>query len=150
MDIAEVARQAGMTPSALRYYEEKGLIRSVGRRGLRRQYDPAVLEQLALIALGRAAGLTLEEIGGMLHAGGRVRVDRGLLAARAKACDVQIRRLATIRDGLRHAAACPAADHLACPRFRRLMGLAVRRGRPAAHAAARRGGGKGRRAPGNR
>lgn len=125
MDIAEVARRSGAAPSALRYYEEKGLIRSIDRRGLRRQYAPEVLDQLALIALGRAAGLTLEEIGRMLTVGPRARIDRELLAARADEFDEQIRKLAAIRDGLRHAAACPATDHLECPRFRRLMGLAT-------------------------
>ena len=39
LDIGEVAKQAGLPPSTLRYYEEKGLIRSVGRRGLRRAFD---------------------------------------------------------------------------------------------------------------
>ncbi len=127
MDISEVAREAGVAPSALRFYEEKGLIRSTGRRGLRRQYDAAVLEQLALILLGRAAGLSLEEIGRMLRVGGGVQVDRAVLAARAGEFDEQIRRLSAIRDGLRHASTCPAPDHLACPKFRRLMGLAVSR-----------------------
>jgi len=127
MDIGEVARRSKTAPSALRFYEEKGLIRSAGRRGLRRQYDAEVLEQLALITLGRAAGLSLEEIGRMLDVGGRARVDRQVLAARADECDEQIRKLSTIRDGLRHAAACQAEDHLACPKFRRLMGLAVSR-----------------------
>ncbi len=125
MDISEVARRSGAAPSALRFYEEKGLIRSTGRRGLRRQYDDGVLEQLALITLGRAAGLSLEEIGGMLPVGGRAQVDRGVLAARADAFEEQIRKLTTIRDGLRHASVCPAEDHLACPKFRRLMGLAA-------------------------
>ncbi|MCL4865392.1 MAG: helix-turn-helix domain-containing protein [Gemmatimonadales bacterium] len=139
MDISEVARQSGVAPSALRFYEERGLIQSTGRRGLRRQYDDGVVEQLALITLGRAAGLSLSEIGGMLTAGGRPRVDRGVLAARAKACDEQIRKLTTIRDGLRHAAACPAEDHLACPKFRRLMGLAAFRAAGKSSQRARRG-----------
>lgn len=127
MDIGEVARRSGVAPSALRFYEEKGLIRSAGRRGLRRQYDASVLEQLASITLGRAAGLALEEIGRMLHGEGRARVDRAVLAARADLLDEQIRKLRSIRNGLRHAAVCPAADHLECPTFRRLMGLAVAR-----------------------
>lgn len=127
MDIAEVARRSGVAPSALRFYEAKGLIRSTGRHGLRRQYTEQVLDRLALVTLGRAAGLTLEEIGAMLPLEGRVRVDRDLLAARADEFDEQIRRLTTVRDGLRHAAACKAADHLECPKFRRLMGLAVSR-----------------------
>ena len=125
MDIGEVARQSGSAPSALRFYEEKGLIRSSGRHGLRRQYEPEVLDQVALITLGRSAGLTLDEIGQMLTVGGRAKVDRQLLTDRADAIDEQIRKLTTIREGLRHAAACQAPDHLACPKFRRLMGLAV-------------------------
>ena len=60
LDIAEAARRSGVPASTLRFYEEKGLIASVGRRGLRRLFDPCVLEQLALITLGRAAGFSLE------------------------------------------------------------------------------------------
>ena len=62
MDIGVVARRSGVPPSTLRFYEEKGLIASIGRHGLRRRFDPGVLERLALIALGRAAGFSLEEI----------------------------------------------------------------------------------------
>ena len=69
LDIGEVAKRAGIPASTLRFYEEKGLVASVGRRGLRRQYDPEVLERLALIALGRSAGFSLEEIARMT--GGR-------------------------------------------------------------------------------
>ena len=129
MDIGDVAQRSGTAPSALRFYERRGLIRSTGRKGLRRQYAPEVLERLALIALGRSAGLSLEEIGGMLVAEGRPRVDRTVLAKRAEALDVQIRRLTRIREGLRHAAECRAADHLECPTFRRLLGIAVARKR---------------------
>ena len=54
LDIAEVAQQSGIAASALRYYEEKGLIASVGRRGLRRLFDAGCApERLALIALGQ-------------------------------------------------------------------------------------------------
>ena len=41
LDIAEVARRTGVPASTLRYYEEKGLITSTGRRGLRRLFDAA-------------------------------------------------------------------------------------------------------------
>jgi DNA-binding transcriptional MerR regulator len=53
-----------MAPT-LRFHDEKGLIASTGRRGLRRLFDPGVLERLALIALGRAAGFSLDEIARM-------------------------------------------------------------------------------------
>lgn len=62
LDIGEVVRRCGIPASTLRYYEEKGLIVSSGRHGLRRQYDADVLERLALISLGRTAGFSLDEI----------------------------------------------------------------------------------------
>lgn len=124
MDIAEVAKKSGVPASTLRYYEEKGLIVSVGRSGLRRVFRPDVLERLALIALGRVAGLSLDEIGHMFAPDGRPDIDRQLLLAKADEIDRSIRQLSTMRDGLRHAAVCKAASHLECPKFRRLMGLA--------------------------
>ncbi len=93
----------------------------MGRRGLRRLYDAGVLERLALIALGRAAGFSLDEIAGMFTADGRPRIDRGQLAAKADELDALIQRLAAMRDGLRHAAVCRAPSHLECPSFRRLL-----------------------------
>lgn len=57
LDIGEVVERSRFAPSALRYYEKKGLIESTGPVGLRRQFGGEVLEQLALISLGRAPGL---------------------------------------------------------------------------------------------
>jgi DNA-binding transcriptional MerR regulator len=125
MDIGVVAERSGVPASTLRFYEEKGLIRSTGRNGLRRRFDPGVLERLALIALGRAAGFSLEEIGRMFTPDGRPRIDRRMLAAKADELDQTIRKLDAMRDGLRHAAACPAPSHLECPAFRRLMRAAI-------------------------
>ncbi len=121
MDIGEVAKRSRVPASTLRYYEEKGLIRSIGRQGLRRVFAPDVLERLALISLGQTAGLTLEEIASMFAPDGRPRIDRALLAEKAKELDGTIRRMEAMRDGLRHAAACPAKSHLECPSFRRLL-----------------------------
>lgn len=125
MDITEVARKSGVPASTLRFYEEKGLIVSVGRRGLRRVFDPRVLERLALIALGRSAGFALDEIARMFAPDGRPQIDRRLLAAKAKELDKTIRKLSAMRDGLQHAAVCPAPSHLECPTFRRLLGSAA-------------------------
>jgi DNA-binding transcriptional MerR regulator len=125
LDIGEVAQRAGVPPSTLRFYEEKGLIASTGRRGLRRQFDPGVLERLALIALARAAGFSLDEIALMFAPDGQPRIDRQQLAAKAAELDRTIVRLRAMRDGLRHAAACPAPSHLECPRFRGLLRAAA-------------------------
>jgi DNA-binding transcriptional MerR regulator len=127
MDIATVARRAGLPASTLRYYEEMGLIASVGRAGLRRTFDASVLERLAFIALGRSAGFSLGEVRGMFAANGRPRVDRAMLARRADEIDAKIRRLGAVRDGLRHAARCPAPSHLECPTFQRLLRVAAAR-----------------------
>ncbi len=124
LDIAEVSRRTGVPASTLRYYEEKGLIASIGRRGLRRLFDPAVLERLALISLGRAGGFALDEIGEMLKPEGLLRMDRARLDAKADELDRTIQRLTVIRKALRHAAKCPAARPMECPTFRRAVRLA--------------------------
>ncbi|MEV0208716.1 helix-turn-helix domain-containing protein [Streptomyces sp. NPDC050788] len=121
LDIAEVVQRADVPASTLRFYEEKGLISSIGRRGLRRQYDPGVLERLALIALGRTAGFSLDEIARMFAPDGAPALDREMLAAKADELDRTIRELGVLRDSLRHAAACPAPSHAECPTFRRLL-----------------------------
>jgi DNA-binding transcriptional MerR regulator len=121
LDIAEVAQRSGVTASTLRFYEEKGLIASVGRRGLRRVFGAGVLERLALIALARTAGFSLDEIGRMFAPDGRPRIDRRVFAAKADELDTTIRELSVLRDQLRHAAACPAPSHMECPNFRRFL-----------------------------
>lgn len=130
MDIAEVARRSGVPASALRFYEEKGLISSNGRQGLRRLFEPAVLDQLALIALGQAAGFTLDEIRSMFSPDGKPSIDRRMLSAKADELDATIRRLKAMSDGLRHAAVCPARSHAECPSFQRLLRAAAAKALP--------------------
>jgi DNA-binding transcriptional MerR regulator len=125
LDIAVVAQRSGVPASTLRFYEEKGLIASIGRRGLRRLFDPGVLDRLALIVLGRAAGFSLDEIAVMFAPDGRPRIDRQMLAAKAAELDKTIRKLSAMRDGLRHAAACPEPSHMNCPAFRRILRAAA-------------------------
>jgi len=124
LDIGEVAQRARIPASTLRFYEEKGLVSSVGRRGLRRQFDHDVLERLALIALGRSAGFSLDEIARMFAPDGGVRIERQMLNDKASDLDVMIRKLSAMRDGLRHAAVCRAPSHMECPTFRRLLKVA--------------------------
>lgn len=125
LDIAEVAGRTGMAASTLRFYEEKGLIASIGRRGLRRLFDPGVLDRLALVALGRAAGFSLDEMAEMFSPDGRLQIDRQMLTAKADALDATIRKLGAMRDGLRHAANCRAPSHMECPTFRRILRAAA-------------------------
>jgi DNA-binding transcriptional MerR regulator len=121
LDIAEVARRSGVPASTLRFYEERRLIASVGRRGLRRLFDAGVMQRLALIALWRTAGFSLDEIASMFAPDGRPRINRRMLSAKAEELDRTVRRLGALRDTLRHAAACPAPSHMECPTFLRLL-----------------------------
>lgn len=124
LDISEVAKQTGLPASTLRYYEEKKLIQSVGRRGLRRLFDYTSLEQLDFIALGRRAGFNLEEIAAMFTRKGHYQVDRTQLLAKADELEARIKQLTAVRDGLVHAANCSAPSHRECPTFQRLLRLA--------------------------
>ncbi|SHO67067.1 DNA-binding transcriptional regulator, MerR family [Pseudoxanthobacter soli DSM 19599] len=128
LDIGEVAARSGVRPSALRYYEEAGLIASVSRHGLRRQFPPEVLLQLKLIAMGKQAGFTLEEIAGMFGRTGTPDLPRDVLHRKADEIDRQIHDLTALRDTLRHVADCRAPTHMECPTFRRLVDLAGKRG----------------------
>ncbi|WP_019865360.1 helix-turn-helix domain-containing protein [Methylovulum miyakonense] len=123
MDIAEVAKASGLPASTLRFYEEKGLIQSIGRNGLRRLFNANVIERLALISLGRNAGFSLDEIGDMFRSEG-LDINRTLLLAKANELDSKIKELTAMRDGLRHAAACNAPNHFECPKFLRLLRVA--------------------------
>jgi DNA-binding transcriptional MerR regulator len=125
LDITDVAQRSGLPASTLRFYEEKGLISSIGRRGLHRQFYSSVLERLALIAVGRAAGFSLDEISRMFAPDGRPRIDRKMLAQKAEELNGKIRELTAMRDGLRHAAACSAPSHMECPTFRRILRAAA-------------------------
>src|SRR5882762_392079 len=108
LDIGEVAKRSGLPASTLRFYEEKRLIESIGRNGLRRIFDASVLERLALITLGRYAGFSLEEIATMFTPTTPTapQIDREQLSVKADQLDRTIKQLIAMRDGLRHAAEC--------------------------------------------
>ena len=121
LDIGEVSKRSGFRPSTLRYYEERGLVESITRHGLRRQFEPEVIIRLSLIGLGQLAGFSLDEIALMLGKNGRPAISRQKLLKRAQDIEQQIKRLTTLRKALEHVAGCKAPSHLECPKFRRLM-----------------------------
>jgi MerR family redox-sensitive transcriptional activator SoxR len=62
LTIGEVAARSGVSASALRFYERRGLISAARSDGNQRRYERAVLRRIAFIQAGRAAGITLAEI----------------------------------------------------------------------------------------
>lgn len=125
IDIGEVARRTSLAPSALRFYERKGLIAAAARSGLRRAYTPATLDKLAVITGARAAGFTLAEIGDLLAARPGDAALRQQLATKASQLDDRITQLTAMRDSLRHAVACQHDPLTSCPRFLDALHTAV-------------------------
>jgi DNA-binding transcriptional MerR regulator len=128
MDIGEVSKKSGISTSALRYYEEMGLIKPNDRKGLRRQYPEKVLETLALITLAKQAGFQLDELPGLFkNRGGVFSIDRVELKKKSLEIEHRIKQLEAARSGLIHASECKAPSHLECPKFQTLLELATRK-----------------------
>jgi MerR family transcriptional regulator, redox-sensitive transcriptional activator SoxR len=115
LSIGDVAAASGLRPSALRYYEEAGLITPAGRRGGRRIYRPDVLSRLALVALAQEVGFTVPEIAALL--GGHVKDKerwREMAERKLGEIDLQMERLQAMKRLLRAAAACECSGVDAC------------------------------------
>jgi DNA-binding transcriptional MerR regulator len=119
VDIADLGRQTGTAPSALRYYERLGLLSPTGRSGGRRQYASTAAELVAMIRLYQDAGFTLAEIKKL------VRVTSGRKTAWARHAqqkidelDHRIAEALQAKEMLEHALNCPAPNLLECPSFR--------------------------------
>ncbi|MFQ6398550.1 MerR family transcriptional regulator [Nocardia sp. KC 131] len=119
LDIGEVAERSGLAPSALRFYEKRGLITSQGRNGLRRTFSPDVLERLSLVTCARAAGFTIAQIARFLVATPSDAELRTQMAEKARQLEEDIVVLSRMRNGLHHAATCSYHPLVECPDFKR-------------------------------
>lgn len=108
MRIGEVAREAGVRVSALRYYEEIGLLEEAERESGQRVYDRSVLRRLSLIDVSQRAGLSLEEIRELLEAGSDPISARLQELAAHKLPEIErlIQRAEAMRDWLQTAKGC--------------------------------------------
>ena len=109
--IGEVARRSGLAPSAIRFYESRGLIRSERSGSGRRRYRRHVLRRLAIIRVAQKVGLTLAEIEAVLR---RLPVDRAPTRAEwaqlsrswRQSLDERIAALEGLRDDLTGCIGC--------------------------------------------
>lgn len=127
IDISHLSKKSGVPASTLRYYEEKDLIKSIGRNGLKRIFDDFVLEQLNFIALGQRAGFSLGEIREMLTTNGNYEINRKVLKEKADDIAQQVKQLVAIQKCLEFAAdctKCTSERHSECDKFQRLMRVA--------------------------
>ena len=111
LTISEVSRRSGVAASALRFYEERGLIKSERAGSGHRRYPRAALRRIAFIVFAQRMGLTLEEVGAELAKLPENRVpDRSdwakLSASWAKRIDARIAELERLRAGLTRCIGC--------------------------------------------
>jgi DNA-binding transcriptional MerR regulator len=124
LDIGEVAARSGMAASALRFYESEEIIASAERKGLRRQFRPDVLTTLAIVAMCRQAGFTLEEIKLVLATGGAPKW-KAFAARKRDQLRTRAHHLNTIADQLEHALGCPSPNVFDCEHFRAALAGAL-------------------------
>jgi MerR family transcriptional regulator, redox-sensitive transcriptional activator SoxR len=121
LTIGEVAGLAGKSPSAIRYYEQIGLLREPERVNGRRRYDPGIVRTLAVIETGQRAGLALDEIKLLLSVSpdDGAAIDRLREVANRKLPEIValIERSELVRGWLECAARCECPNLDECPLF---------------------------------
>ena len=133
LSIGEVATASGARPSALRYYEQAGLITPLERRGGRRYYEPAVLSRLAFIALCQDAGFTIAEIATLLDGRPDARQHWQQLAeTKLEEIEGQMQKPREMKRHLQSALACECGNVESCE----LTDAAAERRRPPHHTVA--------------
>jgi MerR family transcriptional regulator, copper efflux regulator len=101
--IDEVARRLGLAASAIRYYEERGLVEPVARHAGRRWYGPTEIRRLAIIRYWQTAGLmSLEEIGDILAGPAATKGWTEVVEARVQILRRQIEQMEAARGFLEH------------------------------------------------
>jgi MerR family redox-sensitive transcriptional activator SoxR len=115
MQIGELARRTGIHASALRYYETIGLIAPAARVGGRRVYDDAAVQRLAVIAMAKQLGFTLEEVH-ELFGGFAVRRWKPLATRKLSELEQMRSRIALMESMLRKMLRCGCVDVEACGR----------------------------------
>jgi DNA-binding transcriptional MerR regulator len=117
LSIGELAERTGVATTALRYYDQLGLVRPAAREsGGRRRYAESAVAEVSVIRFLAEVGFTLPEIDSFLAAGEQQSrqeiIDRKLVELTGRQ-----RQLEAAREVLEHGQTCPARDPLRCSRF---------------------------------
>lgn len=119
MTIGQLAERSGVAPSALRFYEDRGLITSERTSGNQRRYAQSTLRRVAFIRTAQRVGLTLEEIADALSElpDGRTPTTADwhrISKAWRPRLDEQIRRIELLRDRLDACIGCGCLSLRSC------------------------------------
>lgn len=120
LTIGELAQRAGVATSALRYWEQLGLLPPPARVTGQRRYPPSAVDLVGVILLLRDVGFTLNEIKALI-ASPSGDSWRELHKRRLAELDERITQAQTARTAIAHALACPHEDIFRCPTFRGIV-----------------------------
>jgi len=116
LSIGELADRSGLAPSAIRYYEELGLVVAADRVGGKRRFHPEAVDRLRAVAAAQEAGFQLSEIVLLLEQDGTDgRRRRELLSEKLQDVRSRIRRLQRVAAALEQAAECGCSSLDHCP-----------------------------------
>ena len=130
LSIGEVASRSGLAPSAIRFYEDEGLVHPARRDGGQRRYQREVLRRLAFIRVAQRLGLSLAEIGAALASLPDSRTPTAKDWARLSRAwrprlDEQIANLVALRDQLSSCIGCGCLSLRACALYNPADGAAA-------------------------
>lgn len=117
MTIGELAQRTGLKPSAIRYYEQAGLLPKAPRQSGRRVYAEPMLKRLEVIDYAKQSGFTLEEIRRLLHGAPVSARWQALVAGKLADLDAQADRIVRMRTMLERIAKCRCVDVEECGRI---------------------------------
>lgn len=138
LSIGDLAHRTGVATTALRYYDELGLVRPTARESGRRRYAVSAVTDVSVVVFLREIGFSLAEIGSLVtedeDQAWRKSVDDKLFELKE-----QQHRLDVARTALQHARHCPAGNPRRCSRFRAILegsrhGLSLEESHARAHA----------------
>lgn len=122
MTIGELARRAGVAPSALRYYEELGLMPPARRASGQRRYDASAVERVGMILLLRDVGFSLSGMKALMAARSEsLDAWRELARIKLGELDERIAQAQAARVALEHGLRCEHKDFFDCPNFTRVL-----------------------------
>lgn len=122
LTIGEVAARTGIATSALRYYDQLGLVRPRRRAAGQRRYGPEAIATVAVVLLLREVGFSLAEIKRLLASRGRCpEAWREHARRKLDQLDAQIAKAEAARHAIEHSLYCPQDDTYACPMFWKIV-----------------------------
>ncbi|HEX6025135.1 MAG TPA: MerR family transcriptional regulator [Solirubrobacter sp.] len=116
LSIGELAERSGVPATALRYYDELGLVRPAIRSSGRRRYAESAVAEVGAIRFFREVGFTLGEIRSFLTASDR-KARRQIIDRKLAEITALQHRIEVAREALEHGRRCPAGDPMQCSRF---------------------------------